>query len=93
MFSSNAVAAEGCIKEPEKYLVFKGNEAEDGKTGLIWKRCAVGMDWDQAKNTCADRPEYIKQQTAKEAAAVAGQGWAGRRERNWKPLLFPLATV
>lgn len=75
MFPTNAVAAEGCIKEPEKHFLFKGDAAEDGKTGLIRKRCAVGMVWDPAKNTCAGQSESLNQQTAKEAAAVAGQGW------------------
>jgi hypothetical protein len=75
LFPINAVAAEGFIKEPEKNFVFEGDRAEDRKTGLIWKRCAVGMDWDAAKKTCAGQPKSLNQQTAKEAAAVAGQGW------------------
>lgn len=83
----SAIAAENCVKETAQHFVLKGDSAQDSRTGLIWKRCAVGMAWDGAKNTCIGQPETFNQETAKEAANAAGQGWRVPKGEEMETLL------
>lgn len=72
--SSGAPAFASCVKQPAQQFILSGEHAEDQKSGLIWKRCAVGMVWNQP-GTCEGEPQTFNQQTAKTAAADAGAGW------------------
>ena len=45
-----------------------GNEVTDQKTGLIWRRCAEGMNWDGA--TCAGVASKFNHEAAFLHAAV-----------------------
>lgn len=45
-----------------------GNEVTDQKTGLIWRRCAEGMNWDGA--TCAGVASKFNHEAALQRAAA-----------------------
>lgn len=48
-----------------------GLEVTDSATGLVWRRCAEGMQWDGT--TCSGAPQkYTFDQAAKQAQAQAG---------------------
>ncbi|MEQ1813101.1 MAG: DUF1566 domain-containing protein [Candidatus Nitrotoga sp.] len=54
-----------------------GNEVTDQKTGLIWRRCAEGMNWDGS--TCAGVATTFTHEAALQRAAVqatsTGTAW------------------
>jgi hypothetical protein len=54
-----------------------GAEVTDQRSGLIWRRCVEGMNWDGA--TCTGNPgDYTHGQALQQAAAQAaatGKGW------------------
>lgn len=60
------------------YEIFAdGAEVTDQKTGLIWRRCVEGMNWDGS--TCADDPSIFSHEEAlQRAAAQASSGSAWR---------------
>ncbi|MGE4371661.1 MAG: DUF1566 domain-containing protein [Xanthobacter sp.] len=53
----------------------QGDEVTDRKTGLTWKRCALGMTWHAANKSCTGEPDMLNQQQAGEATARLGPGW------------------
>jgi hypothetical protein len=75
VFLISPLAIASCINEPVQHFVFKGDNAEDRKAGLVWKRCAVGMTWNKDKKTCLGEPEALHLDAAKIAATTAGSGW------------------
>lgn len=64
LFSQGVVAAEEqrCMNDTprsaphSRYLFNDNGTVKDLKTGLIWMRCTVGMQWDQAQKTCTQHP-------------------------------------
>lgn len=75
VLSNIQFANASCVNQPARHFALTGDEAEDKKTGLVWKRCAVGMSWGKLSKTCLGEPEAHNQETAKLAAAAAGPGW------------------
>jgi hypothetical protein len=55
-------------------FVLKGGEAFDQKTGLTWKRCSLGLVWDD-KRGCAGTVGYVSLDEAKQAAKAEGVEW------------------
>ncbi len=74
LFLAPAVAV-ACQQPDKAGFVLKGDTALDKRSGLLWKRCAVGMSFDAASTSCTGEPEALNQKTAAEAAAKAGEGW------------------
>ncbi len=57
-----------------RFLVRAG-EVEDKASGLIWKRCSVGLEWDDKRNgngRCVGELAYLG---LDEAIATAGDAW------------------
>lgn len=53
-----------------------GQEIADSKTGLVWRRCAEGMDWKV--NICINNavfPNYFGAEARAKAAATPGKPW------------------
>ncbi len=64
-----------------------GQEITDGKTGLIWRRCAEGMSWKG--RTCTGQAAFFSHS---EAAARAGS--AASATAQWRlPVLKELASI
>ena len=51
----------------------KDGEARDGVSGLVWRRCSVGLEWKG--NGCSGDREAFNFADAKAAAASAGRPW------------------
>ncbi|MBD8890131.1 DUF1566 domain-containing protein [Labrenzia suaedae] len=68
-------ASASCVSGPSGQFILKGEVAEDSQSGLIWKRCAVGMSWSADKQDCAGEPAWLDQEAAHKAASEAGAGW------------------
>ncbi|PWQ95079.1 DUF1566 domain-containing protein [Leucothrix pacifica] len=49
---------------PESRFQLSDGEALDTKTGLIWKRCALGQTWDTEASQCTGYNRYIITETA-----------------------------
>ncbi|BBU26760.1 hypothetical protein BTHE68_04940 [Burkholderia sp. THE68] len=64
-----------CVRGFDKDITLQGDLAIIRKTGLIWKRCAVGREWDKNKQRCAGQPAGLSQDEARRAARRAGPGW------------------
>lgn len=65
-----------------------GLEVTDTQTGLIWQRCAVGMQWNQ--KTCTGTPQYFMWYEALPAA----QDQARATGKVWRvPNVKELATI
>lgn len=64
-----------CISGPSGQFILKGEVAEDSRSGLIWKRCAVGMSWSADQQDCAGDPASLSLEAAQRAAKEAGAGW------------------
>jgi hypothetical protein len=64
-----------CVRHADGKLVLQGDVAVDRKAGLVWKRCAVGREWDARANRCIGRPVGLSQNEAHRAARAAGAGW------------------
>ncbi|WP_238284842.1 DUF1566 domain-containing protein [Caballeronia novacaledonica] len=71
--SSGGMAA--CIRGLDRDLVLEGDVAINRKTGLTWKRCAVGRKWSKDGQQCTGRPTGLSQNEARQAAQRAGPGW------------------
>lgn len=53
-----------------------GQEVADGKTGLVWRRCAEGMEWKG--NTCTNNavfPNFFGAEARAKSAATSGKPW------------------
>lgn len=58
----------------QRRFVLKGGEAFDTKTGLTWKRCSVGLQWD-GQHGCAGAIAYMGLTEAKQVAAKIDGEW------------------
>jgi hypothetical protein len=70
-----APALAACLKTSPKKLVLQGELARDRQSGLVWKRCAVGQEWNTRENRCNGSPTGLNQKEARLAAQRAGPGW------------------
>jgi Protein of unknown function (DUF1566) len=62
---------------PKRFIV-KGDEAQDGKTGLIWKRCSLGTRLGtkaERGNRCAGEKAFVNLDRAVQLAKAEGNGW------------------
>jgi hypothetical protein len=62
---------------PKRFIV-KGDEALDGKTGLIWKRCSLGTKLGakaERGNRCAGEKAFVNLDQAVRLAKAEGNGW------------------
>ncbi|MGU3575413.1 DUF1566 domain-containing protein [Brucellaceae bacterium C25G] len=75
LVATHSHAAENCILTLEENFITQGEHAEDRRTGLIWKRCAAGMKWDETKESCIGQPQSFNQKTALEEAQINGKEW------------------
>lgn len=53
-----------------------GQEISDSKTGLVWRRCAEGMDWKAI--TCVNKAVFLNffgAEARAKTAAASGQPW------------------
>ncbi len=55
-------------------FVLNDGEAFDTKTGLSWKRCSLGTDWD-GKRGCAGELSFASLDEAEQLAKAAGPQW------------------
>ncbi|WP_310619816.1 Lcl C-terminal domain-containing protein [Flexibacterium corallicola] len=85
-FAGAAHAA--CTSQPESSLILNKDTASDPASGLVWKRCAVGMSWNETNQTCSGQPEGLTQDTAKAAAKHAGQNWRVPTGRELETLII-----
>lgn len=81
-----AFAKSPCKMSDSGRFAFEGDNAIDGRTGLIWKRCAVGMVFN-GKWRCHGEARLRTQQEAQEAALEAGDGWRVPRGDELQSLL------
>lgn len=88
LMCGNTAASASCISEPARHLVIRGDTAADQRSGLIWKRCAVGMTWSKAEGTCTGEPRSLDQEAAGAVAAEAGPGWRVPTGRQLETLLI-----
>jgi PKD repeat protein len=65
-FSSEAVAPRFQVSGATVY---------DSNTGLTWRRCADGTDYDTVLNSCVGNPATFTHEAALVRAARVGQGW------------------
>jgi hypothetical protein len=67
----------GCyerIEGAQRRFQLSGGEAVDRKTGLIWKRCSLGMVWD-GTHGCTGAVKYVPLDQAIRLAEAEGPGW------------------
>lgn len=84
--SSGAVWAQSCndnitASTPDARFIVSGDEVEDVRTNLIWKRCAEGQTWDDSTTSCTGSVSSL---SWLEALALADEEW---RLPNVKELL------
>ncbi|MDR5736531.1 MULTISPECIES: DUF1566 domain-containing protein [unclassified Caballeronia] len=75
MLAGNSPKLVACVQFSSHAFVFRDDVAMDRATGLIWKRCAVGMKWDKNGKQCNGRPTGLSHDDARKAAQSAGIGW------------------
>ena len=71
-----AVAAAPAWAQERYTTSADGQEINDSKTGLVWKRCAEGMSWKG--KTCTGQPTFFNQPDAvarAKAAVAPGAEW------------------
>lgn len=88
IFASQSAAAAPCVTTPTSHFSLKGDEAYDQTTGLTWKRCALGMQWDKAHTTCSGAAETYNLDAAKAAARAAGPGWRVPRAEDLETIMI-----
>ncbi len=59
--------------QPPHYKI-DGAEATDEATGLVWRRCGLGMTWQAGKGCTGKLLQFSQDSAAKEIAAL-GEGW------------------
>lgn len=77
-----------CIMEANDDLVASGAFVTDQTSGLVWQRCAVGMEWAASESRCIGEPEGLDLNAAYDAAANAGDGWRVPTGAELETLLF-----
>ncbi|MFO1118234.1 MAG: DUF1566 domain-containing protein [Beijerinckiaceae bacterium] len=70
LFAHGASAA---CSDPRRF-VLDDDEARDTKTGLVWKRCSLGLVWLD-RDGCRGEIAQAKLEAARAAAAKEGGGW------------------
>ena len=55
-------------------LIAKEGEVVDKKSGLIWRQCALGEEWQKGKG-CVGEIELLKRKEAEEKANALRKGW------------------
>jgi hypothetical protein len=71
----SAFSPASCVQKTEKPWTINAGEATDAEKRLVWKRCAVGMEWDQHNERCTGKPSGLSHDDAQKAARRAGRGW------------------
>ncbi|MDR5778595.1 DUF1566 domain-containing protein [Caballeronia sp. LZ065] len=64
-----------CIQTIDTSWSISAGEATDPAKRLVWKRCAVGMEWNQRSGRCTGNPLGLSHDEAKKAAKRTGPGW------------------
>jgi len=59
---------------PSKTLIATTDEVRDIKTGLIWRRCALGQTW-QNNRGCVGEVELMRRAEVEEKARLLGEKW------------------
>lgn len=67
--------AMACQQTVGSAFELRGDTVLDTRSGLLWKRCAVGMSFNAKTGGCDGEPEGLTQETAAAAATKAGPGW------------------
>ena len=70
-------AAAGCHwtdRGLQARFILHGDEAVDAKTGLIWKRCSLGLTWDDRQG-CIGEIARVGLDYALQKAKEAGSEW------------------
>lgn len=74
----NGLMAAACQGEAanvaSRRFIFTQGEAYDTRTGLIWRRCSVGMTWTRGGGCTGERASMSFTEALK-AAGNAGPGW------------------
>lgn len=73
LLSANANAA--CVVADGSGFLLQRDEATSREHGLTWKRCAVGMQWEAAAQTCTGEARDLSLNEAIDDAASKGGGW------------------
>ena len=59
---------------PSNTLIATTDEVHDIKTGLIWRRCALGQTW-QNNRGCVGEVELMRRAEVEEKARLLGEKW------------------
>lgn len=59
---------------PSNTLIATTDEVRDIKTGLIWRRCALGQTW-QNNRGCVGEVELMRRAEVEEKARLLGEKW------------------
>ncbi|MBN2752973.1 MAG: DUF1566 domain-containing protein [Rhodospirillaceae bacterium] len=81
-------ASAACIQKTNGNFVVRGGFVTDQKSNLVWKRCAVGMNWNADESRCTGEPEGLDQEAARRAAKNAGEEWRVPTGGELETLLF-----
>jgi hypothetical protein len=70
-------AVAGCewINPVSPRFILRGGEAVDLQTGLIWKRCSLGLTWDDDRHGCVGEITKVGLDEALQKAKEAGPEW------------------
>ena len=68
-----AQTANAACADPKRFTL-DDDEARDTRTGLVWKRCSVGLVWLD-RDGCRGEIAQLKLDDARAAAAKEGEGW------------------
>ena len=60
--------------EAQTRFVLRGDEALDTKTGLVWRRCSLGLAWD-GRHSCVGRIAAVDLDDALRMAKETGAQW------------------
>lgn len=74
--NTSLVHAKTCLDSsltPDDRYIIENSIAIDKQTGLMWKRCPEGMNWDGS--TCAGEPVLITWYTANDFYKTSGSEW------------------
>jgi len=74
VFASCAQAHAQPCHDPARFALDE-DEATDRRTGLVWKRCSLGLEWLGEKDGCSGEMIVANPQRAADLAGKAGAGW------------------